>query len=83
MEKKSSWVGMGELSFISVLVKLEDGIAISSQYVPLIDWLIGVCCGDPSRGQGLGREICLLLENVYQRRSLICTRHLVFGHSFM
>lgn len=65
-------MGRDELSFVSVFMKLEDGIAVSSQYVPLIDWLIGVCCSDPSRGQGLGREICLLLENVYQRNSFIC-----------
>lgn len=76
-------MGRDELSFVSVFMKLEDGIAVSSQYVPLIDWLIGVCCSDPIRGQGLGREICLLLENVYQRNSLICTWHPVFGHSFL
>lgn len=82
-KKKSSWVGRDELSFVSVLMKLEDGIIISSQYVPSIDWLIGVCCSDPNRGQGLGRKICLLLENVYQRNSLIYTWHLVFGQSFL
>lgn len=82
-EKKSSWVGRDELSFVSVLMKLEDGIIISSQYVPSIDWLIGVCCSGPSRGQGLDREICLLLENVYQISSLIYTWHLVFGQSFL
>lgn len=82
-KKKSSWVGSDELSFVSVLMKLEDGITISSQYVPLIDWLIGVCCSDPSRGQDLGREVCLLLENVYQISSLIYTWHLVFGQSFL
>lgn len=76
-------MGRDELSFVSVFMKLEDGIAVSSHYVPLIDWLIGVCCSDPIRGQGLGREICLLLKNVYQRNSLICTWHPVFGHSFL
>lgn len=72
-KKKSSWVGRDELSFVSVLMKLEDGIIISSQYVPSIDWLIGVCCSDPNRGQGLGRKICLLLE-MFIRETLSSTR---------
>lgn len=81
MGKKSSWVGRDELSFVSVLINIEN--TLRSQCAPSIDWPMAVLSSDPSRAQGLGREIYLFFENVCQRSSLICTWHLVSAQSFL